>query len=452
MYNYVTNLPWGQVVTWLVVTMIVALALWSIREWFGIPARPARRSKEPEKKDGDKTPKTGDQGTVWGDLKKWWEKFVKNGTFLPLLVIFGGIWFCIFLLFQMWWPNRWSENWGYIIAALAMILVASQILPKPRVPLKIRSAWVLLVLAVFVLGNFVFLDHRYSVTFWENTRLAWKGMFWNTPGAGENSGFGNTNYAFPAELEGNKNAKALYDVIMPAVKNQRDGYIVWRTCGLESNKYDRGPFQQFEKDGKTPLIGLHEDETPNGAIGICQIKPEFYGDRSLERSRSTGLDFSLETLEGQGRMAAWIVNNDPRWRTKWDLSTRAERIVNGNRETYTASVRPSVPQAAPRQQVVAPAPRRVITRRSDLVRELEITLKPGAYKTLENVEGSGMIVRTAGQGTFGIAPHGKRYQRFDAKSIEVGAYGPKMTLRNLSDESDLEEDVEMTFRVTLWQQ
>lgn len=134
------------------------------------------------------------------------------------------------------------------------------------------------------------------------------------------------NNTFPEHLRGNEGALRTYrywtsESGLPAY----DAQIMFRLCGAGESKW-----RQYEPDGETPLIGRLENGEPNGAIGICQIKPEFY-QKIADRE-----GFNLKTERGQWQMARWIYYNEPNWQSKWQTYDKVVKELGGRGDTSPA--------------------------------------------------------------------------------------------------------------------
>ncbi len=158
-------------------------------------------------------------------------------------------------------------------------------------------------------------------------------------------------FGFPPELEGNENARKVYDQLMADESlSKPDRYNLFFVCG-EENSFS---YSQFEEDGVTPLVGHNREREDNGARGVCQIKPEFHAQTAEELTASTGLDHRIETLEGNVRLASYILRTEGGGR--WESLPRVLARANGT-ATPTATLARRESPAVQVVQVSNPEPR-----------------------------------------------------------------------------------------------
>lgn len=223
-----------------------------------------------------------------------------------------------------WWNNVLTDKigWGFISG---WILFGSMMLKK--VPFRYKLApigvCILVVAAIGVYGWRLFgndLKLAYAKTR-EPASTSTTSTISPTISSLINVTYSKT-FGFPPELEGNENARRVYDQLMADESLPRtDRYNLFFICGEETSF----SYSQFEEDGVTPLVGHNRDGEDNGARGVCQIKPEFHAQTAEELTASTGLDHHIETLEGNVRLASYILRTEggSRWETLPTVLSRA---------------------------------------------------------------------------------------------------------------------------------
>lgn len=232
-----------------------------------------------------------------------------------------------------WWIRSvWIDHpWWLVLLAHLLIVWGYLILPdNPKNPSDRKLArWVIRFGTVLLLITFGLPWFTQPLRDGKVLKITRKGYWFSYEWTFQVANtFSKTSLAKRLPEGGSMNspeAQKLYDIIMStelARLSPTTAQELFITCGLESG------YRQFEKDGKTPLIGKYKNGTPNGAIGVCQVKPEFWGEIAEKRTQDTGVDHSLETLEGQGRMSVWIAMNEPDWRSKWELNPSARQILS----------------------------------------------------------------------------------------------------------------------------
>lgn len=241
----------------------------------------------------------------------------------------------IYFIPQTHWWIRWvwvDHHWWLVLLAHILIVWGYMILPEnPLNPADRRLArWVVRAATILLLITFGGIEYVVDpLVEGKMIMMKWKGYLprfsWYLPvdapkGMAPNVG------VLPTSVMSNATAQRTYEIIMSselARRNHNDALALFVACGKESG------YRQFEDDGETPLIGRNEDaeKTPNGAIGNCQIKPEFWGEKANDLTKATKTDYRLETLDGNTRMAVWIALNEPKWKEKWSTMAEAEAIV-----------------------------------------------------------------------------------------------------------------------------
>ncbi|MEQ1499983.1 MAG: hypothetical protein ABL917_01260 [Parcubacteria group bacterium] len=244
----------------------------------------------------------------------------KNWLVVSLGIILIYVLLATFPPTSKWWIGQWATNWHYLsLGTLALVLAFGPMLPKSKTPFKMRVAYVLIPVATLYVVWFLGVGNLMA-----DPRLPWNDSVTSTSGSNSVGGSvvsspGITDYSFPSERKGNSDAYNSYllwtnESVGLTLKEE---YEMWMTCGTESN------WKQFEDNSKTPRIGRNEDGTPNGAIGFCMIKPEFWSEKAKE------LHADLGKLEGNVRIAIWIRKNDPDWESKWGLLPKVRAMMAG---------------------------------------------------------------------------------------------------------------------------
>lgn len=304
-----------------------------------------------------------------------------------VLIAWGGFWIATDFVFGDWWEKRWSENLYKLLSLVAIMTYAAMIKKPPKYPLKWKVGGLLLIYAAVVFANFIFLEGTYSDKAWEEQRVGFKEHFFgllhdirhsrdekktegkspNTPSPSTMSSYQkamaldldratyNLDNSFPEELVGTeltddetvrKNARLVYDTAM-SLKNLpiRMRYNVFWICGYESK------FQQKEGSSDEPFIGRDGGNEPNGAVSICMVKPAVWGEKSKELSQSSGMDYSVNTIEGSVRLAGYIVQNEG-----YDQFAKSRRVRARERLAEEKASKPAEATAQAEDEPEAPEP------------------------------------------------------------------------------------------------
>jgi hypothetical protein len=248
-------------------------------------------------------------GGAWDLLAK----MVRKDPFV-ITIAWIALYFFGWFMFPEWWKSNMVS--AAFLAFAAMYTLFGLMLPKPKVPFKYTMARKVMTILV-ILTIFTLWKQNPEMKSWvmgsKDRAMSW----WYGPSAQAAP----VSYAFPASLAGNQVAETAYRLFMaePGLTPSQ-AFEMFEVCREES--------QQF-----TDFLGKNADGTPNGAVGPCMIKPEFYG------AKAKGLGYAdlTKTADNVG-MAIWIRKNDPDWEKKWDKLASVRK--NSGASPALASVAP----------------------------------------------------------------------------------------------------------------
>lgn len=303
------------------------------------------------KKQATPTPSPSSNG--WNTLPNWLA--VPHADTLWLIAGWGFLLFFPLLfgtkeapdsLRNWWWNNVLTDKvgWGFISG---FTLFGAMMLRNTPFRYKLAPIGIS-VLVVAAVGVYGWRAYEYKKAHSTKTTVVETATTSSTSPSELADVTYSKTFAFPPELEGNENARKVYDQLMADESLSRpDRYNLFFICGEETSF----SYSQFEEDGVTPLVGHNREREDNGARGVCQIKPEFHAKTAEELTASTGQDHRIETFEGNVRLASYILRTEGGRR--WESLPRVLARANGTAtltETLARRESPAVLRPAPQAE------------------------------------------------------------------------------------------------------